>query len=57
MPSVFLNGYKLTVTSDKLAKAVYLSSKTAGFCSDNYFDVLPDKPVELEFRTTCQKTS
>ena len=24
-------GYKLIVTSDKLAKAVYLSSKTAGF--------------------------
>jgi len=45
------NGYKLTVTSNKLAKAVYLSSKTAGFFSDNYFDVLPDKPVEIEFRT------
>jgi beta-mannosidase len=45
------NGYKLTVTSDKLAKAVYLSSKTEGFFSDNFFNVLPDKPVEIEFRT------
>lgn len=45
------NGYKLTVSSDKLAKAVYLSSKTDGFFSDNFFNVLPDKPVEIEFRT------
>jgi beta-mannosidase len=45
------NGYKLTVSSDKLAKAVYLSSKADGFFSDNFFNVLPDKPVELEFRT------
>jgi beta-mannosidase len=45
------NGYKITVTSDKFAKAVYLSTKTSGFFSDNYFDLLPGKPVELEFRT------
>jgi beta-mannosidase len=45
------DGYKLTVNSDKLAKAVYLSSKADGFFSDNFFNVLPDKPVELEFRT------
>jgi beta-mannosidase len=44
-------GYKLTVTSDKLAKAVYLSNKTEGFFSDNFFNVLPGKPVEIEFRT------
>lgn len=45
------SGYKLTLTSDKLAKAVYVSTKTDGFFSDNYFDVLPDKPVQIEFRT------
>lgn len=45
------NGFKITLTTDKLAKAVYLSSKSDGFFSDNYFDLFPDKPVELEFRT------
>jgi beta-mannosidase len=47
------NGYKLILTSDKLAKAVYLSTKTDGFFSDNYFDVLPDRPVQIEFRTNA----
>ena len=45
------NGYKLTVASDKLAKAVYLSGKTPGFFSDNFFNVLPDKPVVIEFQS------
>jgi len=45
------NGYKITLSSDKFARAVYLSSNTAGFFTDNYFDLLPGKPVELEFRT------
>jgi beta-mannosidase len=45
------NGYKLTVNSDKLAKAVYLSTKTAGFFSDNFVNILPDKPVVIEFRS------
>ncbi|HEY6244973.1 MAG TPA: glycoside hydrolase family 2 protein, partial [Pyrinomonadaceae bacterium] len=45
------NGYKVMLTSDKLAKAVYLSAGTDGFFSDNYFDLLPDKPVQIEFRT------
>jgi beta-mannosidase len=45
------NGYKITLTTDKLAKAVYLSTKTDGFFSDNYFDLLPGKPLQVEFRT------
>jgi len=44
-------GYNVTVTSDKFAKAVYLSTKIDGFFSQNYFDLLPDKSVQLEFRT------
>lgn len=44
-------GYKVMLTSDKLAKAVYLSTKTEGFFSDNYLDLLPDKPVQIELRT------
>jgi beta-mannosidase len=45
------NGFKVTLTTNKLAKSVYLSAKTDGFFSDNYFDLLPDKPLEVEFRT------
>jgi len=45
------NGYKITLTTDKFARAVYLSTKAEGFFADNYFDLFPDKPVEIEFRT------
>jgi beta-mannosidase len=45
------SGYKVTLTTNKLAKSVYLSTKTDGFFSDNYFDLFPDKPVDVEFRT------
>jgi beta-mannosidase len=45
------NGYKIILSTDKVAKAVYLSTKLEGFFSDNYFDLLPGKPLELEFRT------
>ena len=45
------NGYKIRLATNKLAKGVYLSTKTDGFFADNYFDLFPDKPVEVEFRT------
>jgi beta-mannosidase len=45
------DGYKVTLTTNKLAKSVYLSTNTNGFFSDNYFDLLPDKLLEVEFRT------
>ena len=45
------NGYSITLSADKLARAVYLSTRTSGFFSDNYFDLLPGKPVVVEFRT------
>jgi beta-mannosidase len=45
------NGFKITLASDKFAKAVYLSLENAdGFFSDNYFDLIPGKKVEVEFR-------
>ena len=50
------SGYKVTLTTNKLAKSVYLSDKTDGFFSDNYFDLFPDKPVEVEFRTRANTT-
>lgn len=46
------DGFKISLVSDKFARAVYLSASEAdGFFSDNYFDLLPGKKVEVEFRT------
>ncbi|MEP6789128.1 MAG: glycoside hydrolase family 2 protein, partial [Acidobacteriota bacterium] len=45
------NGFKIKLTSDKVAKAVYLSGFTDGFFVDNYFDLIPGKAVEVEFKT------
>lgn len=45
------DGYKLTVKSDKFAKAVYLSvGDHDGSFSDNYFDLIPGKPLVIEYR-------
>jgi beta-mannosidase len=45
-------GYKITLASDKFARAVYLSlDKQAGFFADNYFDLLPGEKFELIFHT------
>jgi beta-mannosidase len=48
------SGFKVTVTTDKLARAVYLSTRTEGFFTENYFDLIPGKPVELQFQTTAK---
>lgn len=50
------NGFKISLATDKLAKDVYLSGFTEGFFSDNYFDLIPNRNKEVEFRTT-QKMS
>jgi beta-mannosidase len=50
-------GFKITLTSDKFAKAVYLSLAGAdGFFSDNYFDLLPGKKLEVLFRSRASLT-
>ncbi|HSP63768.1 MAG TPA: glycoside hydrolase family 2 protein, partial [Pyrinomonadaceae bacterium] len=47
-------GFKVTLSSDKLARAVYLSVPNhAGFFADNYFDLVPGKKVAVEFRTNA----
>jgi beta-mannosidase len=47
-------GFKVTLSSDKLARAVYLSVRNhAGFFADNYFDLIPGKKVAVEFRTNA----
>ncbi len=47
-------GFKITLSSDKVARAVYLSAPNyAGFFADNYFDLIPGRKVEVEFRTNA----
>ncbi|HQU83321.1 MAG TPA: hypothetical protein PKY59_09365 [Pyrinomonadaceae bacterium] len=45
------NGFKIALSTDSLAKSVYLSGFTEGFFSDNYFDLIPNRNIEIEFRT------
>ncbi|HLL99662.1 MAG TPA: glycoside hydrolase family 2 protein [Pyrinomonadaceae bacterium] len=49
-------GFKVSLAADRAAKAVYLSGFTEGFFADNYFDLIPNRRREVEFRTT-QKLS
>jgi beta-mannosidase len=51
------SGFKIALSSDKLAKSVYLSGFTEGFFSDNYFNLIPGKPVEIEFRTKQKQSA
>jgi beta-mannosidase len=45
-------GFKITLSADKLARDVYLSSPNyAGFFVDNFFDLIPGRKVEVQFRT------
>jgi beta-mannosidase len=56
-PTPTRGGFKITLSSDKFAKAVYLSVPDAdGFFSDNYFDLVPGKTVEVEFRPRTRLT-
>jgi beta-mannosidase len=44
-------GFKVKLTTDKLARAVHLSAHgSGGSFSDNFFDLIPGRPVEVEFR-------
>jgi len=50
--AVTRTGFRITLSSDKFAPAVYLSAPNyPGFFADNYFDLIPGRKVELEFRT------
>ncbi len=45
-------GFRITLSADKFARAVYLSvPDNPGFFEDNYFDLIPGEKVEVEFRT------
>ena len=43
--------FSIVLSSDKLAKNVYLSSSITGFFSDNYIDIFPDEILEINFQT------
>jgi beta-mannosidase len=43
--------YEIELTSDKLAKDIYLSTDADGFFNDNYFDLLPGESKKIEFRS------
>lgn len=46
------NGYKLVLSTNTLAKNVFLSfDENEGFFSENYFDIIPGKPVSIEYTT------
>jgi len=46
------NGLLITLTTNEFARNVYLSlSQGDGFFSDNYFDLIPGRKVEVEFRS------
>jgi beta-mannosidase len=45
-------GFRITLSSDKLARAVYLSAADyPGSFVDNYFDLIPGKKFETEFHS------
>jgi beta-mannosidase len=45
------NGFNITLKSSVLQKDVFLHSKTKGQFSDNYFDLLPNEKLTIEFET------
>jgi beta-mannosidase len=47
-------GFKIKISSDKVARAVYLHGFTRGFFADNYFDLIPGKPLEIEYRAASK---
>ncbi len=51
------NGFKLTLKSDKFAKAVYLSvGDHDGSFSDNFVDLVPGKPIVIEYHARAPLT-
>ena len=46
------SGFDITLSTDKLAKSVYLQiGDEQGFFSDNYFDLLPNEKVTVNLKT------
>jgi beta-mannosidase len=44
-------GFKVTLATDRLARAVHLSAPgVGGSFKENFFDLIPGRPAEIEFR-------
>lgn len=44
-------GFRITLSSNKFARAVYLAAPNyTGFFADNYFDLIPGRKVDVEFK-------
>lgn len=51
-------GFKIILSSDKIAKAVFLSGlREEGVFEDNYFNLIPGKKKEIEFRAARKMTA
>ena len=48
------NGFSITLQSTVLQKDIFLSSKKKGHFSDNFFDLLPNEEITIEFKTTSK---
>lgn len=47
-------GFSITLQSEVLQKDVFLYSKNKGHFSDNFFDLLPNEEITIEFKTEDQ---
>jgi beta-mannosidase len=50
-------GYLVTLSSDRLAKNVYLDSNLNGTFSDNFFDLLPGETRTISFNTNNKNSN
>jgi beta-mannosidase len=54
--SKFPDGFVVTLSSNRLAKNVYLSADLAGTFSDNFFDLLPGETRSVTFKSAAALT-
>jgi beta-mannosidase len=45
------SGYSITLTSQTLQKDLFLHTTSKGHFSDNFFDLLPNEAIKIEFET------
>jgi beta-mannosidase len=50
-------GYQITLSSNRLAKNVYLDSNLKGTFSDNFFDILPGEIRTISFNTNNKNSN
>ena len=49
-----VDGFRLTISSEKLIKNIYLQTKYKGRFSDNYFDIIPFKNYIIDFKSESE---